>query len=96
MLKVSATSLQMYWRCPEEYRKIYVSEELKRMPPTPEMCAGTAVHAAIDFAHKQKLLGNNPSLAEMLGEAEGVDIPLVICEAALDALETERLYRSQP
>lgn len=28
------------------------------------------------------------------GEAEGVDIPLVICEAALDALEAEREHRA--
>lgn len=56
-MHISATSLQLYWRCPELYRKVYVTKELEREPQTPEMAVGTANHAAIDFMLKKRAEG---------------------------------------
>lgn len=73
-MHISATSLQLYWRCPELYRKVYVSKELEREPQTIEMAAGTANHAGMDFMLKQKKAGaklDNSLLAAALTVAEG-------------------------
>jgi hypothetical protein len=73
-MHISATSLQLYWRCPELYRKVYISRELEREPQTIEMAAGTANHAGIDFLLKQKKAGtklDGALLAAALTVAEG-------------------------
>jgi len=68
--KISASALLKYWRCPEYYRKIYVGRELKKEPPSPEMCVGIAVHAAIDFAMKKKIENVSVDIPEMMVMAE--------------------------
>jgi hypothetical protein len=65
-MKISCSSLQMYWRCPELYRKVYVDKEIPRAAPDENMVRGTAVHAAIEFALKAKIAGKSVGLPSML------------------------------
>lgn len=70
MRKISVSALEKYWRCPELYRKIYVSKELAKAPPTPQMAEGVAVHAGIEIGLKQKIAGQEVDIPSMLSAAE--------------------------
>ncbi len=50
---VSASSLKMYVRCPEQWRRRYVLGH--KAPPNSNMLWGGADHKAIEFSYKQKL-----------------------------------------
>jgi hypothetical protein len=50
---ISATSVKMAARCPEQWRQRYVLR--KKMPPAAVLLQGRADHAAIEFSMRQKL-----------------------------------------
>jgi hypothetical protein len=51
---ISASSLKMATRCPEQWRQRYVLG--KRMAPSPELINGRANHAAIEYSMEQKIV----------------------------------------
>ena len=50
---ISATSLRMFKRCPEQYRRRYLLGE--KVPPAANMIWGSADHAAIGYNLAQKI-----------------------------------------
>jgi hypothetical protein len=49
---ISATQLEMFWRCPEQYRRRYIEGE--RLPPGVALLVGSGMHigAQVNFAQK--------------------------------------------
>lgn len=50
---LSHTQLDMYWRCPEQYRRRYIEREV--IPPGVAMLQGTGVHRAAEANFRQKI-----------------------------------------
>src|SRR5215831_16727955 len=50
---ISASSLKMACRCPEQWRMVYVKG--RRVPPNAAMIAGSSDHAAIEYSMQQKI-----------------------------------------
>lgn len=50
---VSATQLDMYWRCPEQYNRRYIQGE--RVPPGIAAVLGSGVHGGIETNFQQKI-----------------------------------------
>jgi len=50
---ISATQLDMYWRCPESYRRRYVEGEV--IPPAIALLQGRAFHKGAEFNFRQKI-----------------------------------------
>jgi hypothetical protein len=50
---ISASSLKMACRCPEQWRQVYVKG--RRVPPNAAMIAGSSDHAAIEYSMDQKV-----------------------------------------
>lgn len=50
---VSATQLEMVWRCPEQYRRRYVCQEV--IPPGIALLEGSAYHAGAETNFRQKI-----------------------------------------
>lgn len=50
---ISATQLEMYWRCPEQYRRRYVENEI--IPPGIALLQGKAIHSGAEHNFKQKI-----------------------------------------
>lgn len=72
---LSPTQLEMYCRCPEQYRRSYIEGE--KIPPGIAALKGTGLHRGAAVNMRQKL-------------ESGVDLPASeIVEAAISAFETE-------
>jgi hypothetical protein len=50
---ISHSQLDMYWRCPEQYRRRYMEKEV--IPPGIAMLQGTGIHRAAEANFKQKI-----------------------------------------
>ncbi len=50
---LSATQMEMFWRCPEQYRRRYVEGE--RIPPGVALILGKAFHAGAELNFRQKI-----------------------------------------
>lgn len=50
---VSKSSLKMFYRCPEQWRRRYVDGEI--IPPAIALCRGGSIHKAAEVNHKQKI-----------------------------------------
>lgn len=50
---LSATQLEMFWRCPESYRRRYIEGE--RIPPGIALITGKAFHAGAETNFRQKI-----------------------------------------
>jgi len=50
---ISATQLEMYWRCPESYRRRYIEGEI--IPPAIAMLQGSAFHSGAEVNFRQKI-----------------------------------------
>lgn len=70
ILKLSPSSLGMYWTCPELFRKIYIDKEMKKAPPSWKMVAGTAAHSGLECGLKAKIRGQDPSPPAMIHALE--------------------------
>ena len=62
---LSASALQLYLTCSLKYRFQYV-DRLPRLAPTANQAFGTAIHAALDWLHKEQKRGRTSSPAEVL------------------------------
>jgi putative RecB family exonuclease len=61
----SLSQIQAYLGCPLKYRFQYVDKIPKPWRPS-ALAFGSSVHAALEWFHKQRLLGKRPGLAEAL------------------------------
>jgi putative RecB family exonuclease len=62
---ISASSIQLYLTCSLKYRFQYV-DRLPRLAVSGNQAFGTSIHAALNWLHKERKAGRNPSLAEVL------------------------------
>jgi hypothetical protein len=62
---LSATAIQLYLTCSLKYRFQYV-DRLPRGAISENQAFGTAMHAALNWLHKARKRGKNPSLADFL------------------------------
>lgn len=72
---LSHTQLEMYWRCPEQYRRRYIEKEI--LPPGIALMEGRAIHSGAEHNFRQKI-------------ASYKDVPVdEIVEATMSAFEKE-------
>lgn len=64
---ISATQLEMFWRCGEQYRRRYVEGE--RIPPAVAMLVGTALHKGAECNFSQKIESHRDLPASEIIEA---------------------------
>jgi hypothetical protein len=61
---LSVSSLQRFWRCPEQWRRHYIDHQ--REPATPAMLLGKAVGEAVAHHFSARLAGTPIGLAEVI------------------------------
>ena len=64
---ISATQLEMFWRCAEQYRRRYIEGE--RIPPAVAMLVGTALHKGAEHNFSQKIESHRDLPAAQIVEA---------------------------
>jgi putative RecB family exonuclease len=62
---LSASSIQLYLTCSLKWRFQYI-DRLPRFTLSANQAFGTAIHAALNWLHKERKKGRTPALAEML------------------------------
>lgn len=62
---LSASAIQLYLTCSLKYRFQYV-DRLPRLYTSVAQAFGTAIHAALNWLHREKRAGRTPPLAEIL------------------------------
>lgn len=62
---LSASAIQLYLTCSLKYRFQYV-DRLPRLTLSANQAFGTAIHAALNWLHKERKQGRTPPLAEVL------------------------------
>jgi hypothetical protein len=72
---VSATQLEMFWKCPEQYRRRYIEGE--RIPPGVALLVGGAFHRGAEHNFRQKIESH-----EDLPEKDIVEAAVAAFEAA--------------
>lgn len=62
---LSASALQLYLTCSLKYRFQYI-DRLPRLYTSSNQAFGTAIHAALNWLHRERKAGRTPPLAEVL------------------------------
>ncbi len=74
---LSATQLEMYWRCPEQYRRRYIEHEV--VPPGISALTGRAIHRGAETNFRQKIESHADLPAKDIVEAAvaGFDVDVL-------------------
>src|SRR5438034_7591329 len=66
----SISQIQTYLLCPLKYRFTYI-DRIPKPWRSASLSFGSSVHAALEWFHKERLAGRNPSSPEVLAVFEG-------------------------